>query len=79
MGVGIPIGYLSAVRRGRWEEYAGSLFAILVICVPAFVVAPLHVVVGIKWRLFQSLFGRLRFTRCCRLRLGLYFPAESLA
>jgi oligopeptide transport system permease protein len=24
MGVGIPVGYLTAVRRGHWEDYAGS-------------------------------------------------------
>src|SRR5215831_17185805 len=53
MGIGIPIGYFSAVRRGHWQEYSGSLFAVLMICIPAFVVAPLLImVVGIKWRLF---------------------------
>src|SRR5262249_14765024 len=41
MGLGLPIGYYSAVRRGRWEDYAGSLLAITMVCIPAFVVAPL--------------------------------------
>jgi len=78
IGVGIPIGYLSAVRRGRWEEYAGSLFAILVICVPAFVVAPLLImVVGIKWGLLpvalwsSPLHALLQVTA-----LGLYFSGR---
>jgi oligopeptide transport system permease protein len=44
LGVGIPAGYYTAVKRGRWEDYAGSLFAILMVCVPGFVIAPLLVI-----------------------------------
>jgi oligopeptide transport system permease protein len=44
LGVGIPVGYYTAVKRGRWEDYAGSLFAILMVCVPGFVIAPLLVI-----------------------------------
>src|SRR5947208_2216520 len=29
IGLGIPIGYFSAVRRGGWPEYAGGIFAVL--------------------------------------------------
>jgi oligopeptide transport system permease protein len=78
MGVGIPIGYLSAVRRGRWEEYAGSLFAILVICVPAFVVAPLLImVVGIEWRLLPvALWSSPLHALLPVTALGLYFSGR---
>jgi len=78
IGVGIPIGYLSAVRRGRWEEYAGSLFAILVICVPAFVVAPLLImVVGIKWRLLPvALWSSPLHALLPVTALGLYFSGR---
>jgi oligopeptide transport system permease protein len=52
MGVGLPVGFVSAARRGRWQDYAGSLFAILVVCVPGLVVAPLLIMLfAIKWRL----------------------------
>lgn len=52
MGVGIPVGYYTAVKRGRWEDYAGSFFAILMVCVPGFVIAPLLVMgFAIHWRL----------------------------
>jgi oligopeptide transport system permease protein len=52
MGVGIPVGYYTAVKRGRWEDYAGSLFAILMVCIPGFVIAPLLVMgFAIHWRL----------------------------
>src|SRR5262245_35261546 len=43
MGIGLPVGFLSAVKRGRWADYAGSLFALLAVCVPGLVVAPLLV------------------------------------
>ncbi|HSH95380.1 MAG TPA: ABC transporter permease, partial [Roseimicrobium sp.] len=28
-GVGIPIGFLTAVHRGKWQDYAGSFLALL--------------------------------------------------
>src|SRR5436190_2001328 len=40
VGVGLPVGYFTAVRRGQWEDYAGSFFAIFVVCVPGLVVGP---------------------------------------
>ncbi|MGB7749723.1 MAG: ABC transporter permease [Verrucomicrobiia bacterium] len=41
MGVGLPVGFFTAARRGHWPDYAGSFLATLVVCVPGFVVAPL--------------------------------------
>ncbi len=52
MGVGLPIGFFTAARHGRWEDYAGSFFALLVVCVPGFVIAPLLILFfSIKWKL----------------------------
>ncbi len=52
MGVGLPVGFFTAARRGRWPDYAGSFFAILMVCVPALVMAPVLVMLlGIKWQL----------------------------
>ena len=52
MGIGLPVGFLTAAKRGRWQDYSGSFFAILMVCVPALVMAPVLVMVlGIKWRL----------------------------
>jgi oligopeptide transport system permease protein len=78
MGVGLPVGYFTAVRRGRWEEYAGSFFAVLMICVPGFVVAPLLVMfVGIKWRLFPvALWASPLHTVLPVTALGLYFSGR---
>ena len=41
MAVGLPVGFFTAARRGRWEDFVGSMLAILAVCVPAFVLAPL--------------------------------------
>ena len=50
MAVGLPLGFVTAARRGRWEDYAGSFLAVLAVCVPSFVVAPLLILVfAIKW------------------------------
>ena len=51
MGIGIPVGYYTAVKRGHWQDYSGSLFAVLMVCVPGFVVAPvLIMLLAIQWR-----------------------------
>lgn len=40
-GVGIPLGFYTAVRRGQWGDYIGSFFAVLAFCIPALVVGPM--------------------------------------
>jgi oligopeptide transport system permease protein len=45
MAVGLPVGFFTAARRGRWEDFLGSFLAILAVCVPAFVVAPLLILI----------------------------------
>ncbi|HLX95670.1 MAG TPA: ABC transporter permease [Verrucomicrobiae bacterium] len=52
LGIGLPLGFFTAARRGRWEDYAGSFLATLAVCVPGFVLAPFLVVVfaiKLKW------------------------------
>src|SRR5579885_821652 len=51
MGAGLPAGFFTAAKRGRWPDFAGSFLAILAVCTPAFVVAPLLILIfAIKWR-----------------------------
>lgn len=45
MGFGIPIGFYTAVRRGTWGDWMGSLLALIVICVPGFVLGPVLILV----------------------------------
>jgi oligopeptide transport system permease protein len=52
LGIGLPLGFFTAARRGRWEDYAGSFLATLAVCVPGFVLAPFLMVVfaiKLKW------------------------------
>lgn len=43
--VGVPLGFLTAARRGRWPDYLGSFLAVLAVCVPSFVVAPAAILI----------------------------------
>ncbi len=78
VGIGVPIGYFSAVRRGRWQDYAGSFFAILMVCIPAFVLAPFLVMyLGIRWRMLPvALWGTPAHTVMPVIALGLFFSGR---
>ncbi len=78
LGVGIPLGYLTAVRRGQWADWAGSFLAILMVCVPGFVVAPLLIMAfAIEWRLLPvALWGSPWHAVLPVLALGLYFSGR---
>lgn len=78
LGVGIPLGYLTAVRRGRWTDWTGSFLAILMVCVPGFVVAPLLIMAfAIEWRLLPvALWGSPRHALLPVVALGLYFSGR---
>lgn len=43
LGIGIPLGFFSAINKGKWEDWAGSFLAILCICIPALVIGPIFV------------------------------------
>jgi oligopeptide transport system permease protein len=78
MGVGLPVGYFTAVRQKHWQDYAGSLFAVLMICIPALVLAPLLLMFfGIKFRLFPvALWGSPFHAVLPTTALGLYFSGR---
>lgn len=78
MGFGIPLGLLTALGRGRWPDYAGSLLALLAICIPALVVGPMLIMhFAIQWRWFPvALWGGLWHAVLPTLALGLYFAGK---
>src|SRR5271169_513942 len=52
LGLGVPLGFFTAVQRGTWIDYAGSFLAILTVCIPSFVIAPVLILVfamKLKW------------------------------
>jgi oligopeptide transport system permease protein len=77
-GVGIPLGFYTAARKGEWQEYAGSLLALIAICVPALVVGPILVMVfAIHWRWFPvALWASPWHAVLPTLTLGLYFAGR---
>jgi len=78
LGVGVPVGFYAAMRRGEWADYAGSLFAILMVCIPGFVMAPLLVILfAVKWRLFPvALWGSLSHVILPMVALGLFYSGR---
>ena len=52
MGAGLSLGFFTAAHRGRWQDYSGSFLAMLAVCIPGFVLAPLLIMVfaiKLKW------------------------------
>jgi oligopeptide transport system permease protein len=78
MGVGLPLGFIAAARRGRWEDYTGSFAALLAVCVPGLVVAPLLIMLfALKWRLLPvALWGSPWQAVLPTVALGLYFAGK---
>ncbi|HEY3762376.1 MAG TPA: ABC transporter permease [Verrucomicrobiae bacterium] len=78
MGVGLPLGFFTAARRGRWEDFTGSFLAIVAVCIPGFVVAPILILLfSIKWRLFPvGLWESPWHTVLPMISLGLLFAGR---
>jgi len=78
MGVGLPLGFFTAVRRGRWEDYAGSFVAVLMVCIPGLVIAPLLAVLfAIQWRLLPvALWESPLHAILPTVALGLFFSGK---
>jgi oligopeptide transport system permease protein len=78
MGVGLPLGFFTAARRGRWGDHTGSFVALLMVCVPGLVVAPLLIMLfAIKWRLLPvALWGSPLHAVLPTVALGLYFSGK---
>src|SRR5215472_10621221 len=78
MGVGIPLGCFSAMRRGHWQDYTGSLIAVVAVCVPGLVMAPMLIMMfAIKWRLLPvALWASPASAILPTMALGLYFSGK---
>lgn len=77
-GVGIPLGFYTAVKRGQWGDHLGSFFALLAFCIPGLVVGPMLIVIlAIKWRVFPAgLWETPLHAVLPAIALGLYFSGR---
>lgn len=77
-GIGIPVGFLTAVRKGGAADYWGSFAALLAVCIPAFVVGPLLMMIfAIHLRWFPTgLWGTPWHAVLPTVSLGLYFAGK---
>jgi oligopeptide transport system permease protein len=78
LGIGLPAGYFSAIRQRHWQDYVGTFFALLAVCVPGLVIAPLLIMFfAIKWRLLPvALWGAAGHAILPTIALGLYFAGR---
>jgi len=78
LGAGIPLGFYTAIRKGRCTDQFGSLLAIMALCVPTFVAGPLLVMIfGVKLRWFPvALWDSPWHTVLPVLTLGIYFAGR---
>src|SRR5262245_27549794 len=78
IGVGLPLGFFAAVRRGQWQDYGGSFLAVLMVCIPGVVLAPLLIVYfGIKWRFLPvALWTAPAHVILPVIALGLFFAGK---
>jgi oligopeptide transport system permease protein len=78
LATGLPLGFFAAAQRGRWPDRVGSLLALLAVCVPGFVIAPVLIIVfavKLKWlpvALWESPWHLILPT----IALGLYFAGQ---
>lgn len=78
MGVGIPVGIYTALRRGEWGDYVGSFFALLAFCIPGLVVGPLLIMgLALHWRVFPVALWMTPWHMVLpTVTLGLYFSGR---
>jgi oligopeptide transport system permease protein len=77
-GVGIPLGFYTAVKRGQWGDYIGSFFALLAFCIPGLVIGPMLIVVfAIKLGWFPAgMWESPKHAVLPAIALGLYFSGR---
>lgn len=75
LGGGLLLGFVTARWRGAWVDHAGRLAALLTVCIPGFVIAPvLMLVFAMKLRWFPvALWGGPSHMVLPALALGLFF------
>ena len=77
-GVGIPLGFYTAVRRGQWGDYIGSFIALLTFCIPSLIIGPVLIMIfalKLGW-LPPGLWGDVSHAILPMIALGLYYSGR---
>lgn len=80
LAVGIPLGVLTAVRRGSWVDQVGRAFALVAQCVPNFFLGLMLILfIAVKLRMLPATGSTdLRGLVLPAVTLGLYGAAETV-
>lgn len=78
LGVGIPLGFVSAVGRRAWGDWLAGTLSLLAVCVPGFVAGPLLVMLfGVRLGWFPvALWGGIEHLVLPVITLGTYFAGR---
>ena len=78
LGIGIPLGFITAARKAKWQDYAGGAVSLVGICIPAFVIGPLLVMLfAIHWQWFPvGLWGTPWHIVLPTTALGLFYAGR---
>ncbi len=78
LGLGVPLGFIAAIRKGSWLDYSATLLALSAICVPGFILAPLLILLfSIHWEIFPvALWGTPLHAVLPVVSLGVYFAGR---
>ncbi len=78
LGLGIPWGIWTAVRRCHWDGYGGAFLSMLLVCIPALVLGPLLVLIfalELRW-LPVALWESPAHAVLPTIALGLFFAGR---
>lgn len=78
LGVGIPLGFVSAVGRRAWGDWVAGTLSLLAVCIPGFVAGPLLVMLfGVRLGWFPvALWGGVEHLVLPVITLGIYFAGR---
>ncbi len=77
-GIGLPLGFYTAVKRGQWGDHIGSFIALLCFCIPSLIVGPILIMIfalKLGW-LPAGLWGGLSHAILPMAALGLYYSGR---
>ncbi|MBP5760556.1 MAG: ABC transporter permease [Verrucomicrobia bacterium] len=78
LGIGVPLGFIAAIRKGTWVDYSATLLALAAICVPGFILSPMLILIfSIYLGIFPvALWGSFSHIVLPVFALGIYFSGR---